>query len=452
MYKQLFSGVLLSSLVFVIIKFILEDPDSLRPTFVDSTELVVSVLFIFSFLLPIIIFGFVLFAAGVFLFRMRLYYWRLKKYLEIDYVLLKISLPETTETTVKSMELIMNQIHINSGEGNSYDKYVLFKTRPTFSFEIVSNEGNVEFYIRFSAHLRTLVSSAIYGFYPDAQIVETEDYAENFYFRDEIGIWGCEFALTKEDFFPILTYKHFELDDSTDEPDTVDPLNSFIETISSLGNGQRVWLQIISRSNKYKRRKSNNIFSFDFYKEKSWADEGNNAVSDIYDSVASQKRGLEDDDEDGKNLTLTPGEKNLITDIQRTTNQNSYEVGIRAIYMSDNPEDSDPSIILGLTSAYKSFGTGDYNSFKPTGGHTVFSYPWQETKSALKKTKDYLFNNYRMRLYFLPPPAFDTSKKPFLLSVEELASIFHFPTSATKTPSLDRVRSKEGGPPANLPV
>jgi len=40
----------------------------------------------------------------------------------------------------------------------------------------------------------------------------------------------------------------------------------------------------------------------------------------------------------------------------------------------------------------------------------------------------------------------------FVLNVEEIASLWHFPGQILKVPTLERVESKEASPPTNLPV
>ena len=40
----------------------------------------------------------------------------------------------------------------------------------------------------------------------------------------------------------------------------------------------------------------------------------------------------------------------------------------------------------------------------------------------------------------------------FVLNVEELATIWHFPGQILKVPTLERIESKEAAPPTNLPT
>lgn len=72
---------------------------------------------------------------------------------------------------------------------------------------------------------------------------------------------------------------------------------------------------------------------------------------------------------------------------------------------------------------------------------------------------------YRTRTFFHPPLqySFDYpfpfsiflpsgNPKLFVMSAEELATIYHFPGLVSETPSFKRVDSKIAKPPANLPV
>jgi hypothetical protein len=84
---------------------------------------------------------------------------------------------------------------------------------------------------------------------------------------------------------------------------------------------------------------------------------------------------------------------------------------------------------------------------------------------ALTKIKKRMLNFYRMRTFFHPPiqysikypsvfSLFFPSGKPnlFVLSVEELASLYHFPGMVSETPSFKRIESKIAKPPSNLPI
>jgi hypothetical protein len=91
----------------------------------------------------------------------------------------------------------------------------------------------------------------------------------------------------------------------------------------------------------------------------------------------------------------------------------------------------------------------DYNSFVPGRGLAIFDYPWQDWRDIRHNMiKRRLYFWYKHRAYFYVP----TDQDPIMLTTEELASIWHFPSMAVQTPGLVRVPSRVGEAPPNLPV
>ena len=111
----------------------------------------------------------------------------------------------------------------------------------------------------------------------------------------------------------------------------------------------------------------------------------------------------------------------------------------------------------------RQYNTTDFNSFKPSGT-TSFDFPWQDPLGSriIKKEKDIL-SDYKSRFFFYGGFKFTKLKKyfthpnksggkPFILSTEELATIFHLPGRVAETPTFTRIEAKKAEPPANLPI
>ena len=70
--------------------------------------------------------------------------------------------------------------------------------------------------------------------------------------------------------------------------------------------------------------------------------------------------------------------------------------------------------------------------------------------SAVKQDMLYA---YKLRSYFEYPYKFYGESQPFILTTEELSTIFHFPSGmVSQTPTLQRVASKKSEAPSNLPI
>jgi hypothetical protein len=95
---------------------------------------------------------------------------------------------------------------------------------------IVSIDGKVHFFIRTPTRMRDLVETQIYAQYPQAKVVEVDDYTlhvPQYSKNGDWNMWGCEFNKMKEDFLPIRTYRDMEeMDSGTKEEYKIDPIVS----------------------------------------------------------------------------------------------------------------------------------------------------------------------------------------------------------------------------------
>ena len=104
------------------------------------------------------------------------------------------------------------------------------------SFELVARAGESHFYLRLPKDLRRNMESAIYGQYPEAEIVEVEDYLDSFpkvLPNQEIDISGFEEILRHEDYLPIRTYLAFE--DPVEER-RLDSIGTLMEIMAKLAS------------------------------------------------------------------------------------------------------------------------------------------------------------------------------------------------------------------------
>jgi len=366
---------------------------------------------------------------------------------EQERVLLEIKVPKEIKKTPLAMELFLNAIHQPGGEGTWYDRNILGKSRTWFSLEMVSFEGEVKFFIWSEKKFVKLVEAQLYSQYPEAEIFEVEDYTK-FVGLDlnKQSLWGNEFIPTnKVDAYPIKTYVDYGLDKvGLKSEEIVDPMTSVIEFLGSIEKGEQLWLQILVRAHKKNYKDSLN------WKEKiqklKW-------YGDNYDWTEKMKEEKEEKlselkPEKGEFPRIaTKGEQDLIASLERNTNKLAFDVGIRGIYLTEKDK-FDPINITGMTGSFKQYNSPFLNGFRPNRV-TGFDYPWQDYKDyRLNKKKEEIFNDYKRRSYFYYPGASD---KQFVLSVEELATIFHLPGQVSQTPTFARIESKKSEPPQNLP-
>ncbi len=379
------------------------------------------VLFLVPIWLPILLWNLFLPMWGEFM--------RAKNLAAEKFVLLQIRLPKEITKSPLAMELFLLSLNQTS-EGNWYMKYIKEgRPKPWFSLEMVSIGGDVRFYIWSPAFWKKHITSHLYSQFSTAEITEVDDYVNNVeYEPGKNNMWGCEFTLTKPDPYPIKTYVDYGLDKETEEENKVDPLTPVLEYLGSLKPEEQAWIQILITGHKKK--------------PDPWKDEAEAEIKKI------KEKNMPKDDEKRMPIPLTKGESETIAALERSISKFPFDVGIRAIYIGDKDVFNFINVV-GLVGTFKQFSSNDLNGFKPMNT-TGFDYPWQDlTGNRTKKLKRNKLRNYKARSYFFEPGNYLC--KPFILNSEELATIFHFPGNVAQTPTFERIMSKKGEPPANLP-
>ena len=375
------------------------------------------------------------------LFNAWIYYKRTKYWSSLGYKLLEIKLPREILKSPVAMEIVLGTFSQGGGEGTWIDRIWHGKTRDWFSLEIVSREGEVHFYIWTRPKYKKVIETQIYSQYPGVEIYEVPDYTLPFYYdKEKIEIWGADFILTRPDPYPIKTYVDYGLDKDPKEEFKIDPMTPLVEFLGSITQGQHIWVQIMVRAHKKRR-----VWDLFDEKEDAWVEEAKTEKEKILAKLKSDKDA-------GFPRIPTKVEGDTIAALERSVTKLPFDCGIRAVYIADKDK-FNASNIGGITGAWKQYGSANLNGFKPAGWMTIFDYPWQEWGGKKDALKPVLLEEYKLRNYFHSTNmGSDFYSKPFVLNVEELATIFHFPGSVLATPTFTRLPSKKSNAPANLPI
>lgn len=385
----------------------------------------------------------------------------------IKWVLLEIQVPREVVKSPAAMELIFtNALYHKSGKG-FWEQYIQGAPWFWFSLEIASIDGRVHFFIRTPTRIRNLIETQIYAQYPQAKVVEVDDYVFHVpqYRKDgDWNVWGCEFTKGKEDFLPIKTYKGFGDDMKTGvkEEYKIDPITPMIEYLGSLPKGQQVWIQFVVRWSikKYHSHKTGKHVDFN--------EAAREFVEKLLDPYSRSQKDEEFVGRFMKQIVLPEHMKIVITSVTEGLSKVHFDCGIRLVALSDKKictEDQFQNLRREVRLLFRQYAMPNVNELERINS-TQFDAPWSDpTGLALAKLKKRVLNFYRMRTFFHPPlqystqypkllSAFFPSNNPriFVLSAEELATLYHFPSMGTETPSFRRIESKIAKPPSNLPI
>lgn len=394
----------------------------------------------------------------VFFWTTWIHYIRYMFWFRQEHALLEIQLPPEVEKSPLAMELFLTGIWNSGGEGTFMHRIWRGQFRPIFTLEVASNEGQIKFYIHARRGWKNILEAKLYGQYPEAKVTEVEDYVARVPFTtEEYGLWGTEFDKTEgAHALPIKTYIDYGLDKNPDKPETqVDPMTNMLEYMGQIGKGEYIWLQIIMQARKrdqwYGFYYENGFF---FKKKDNYVDKARAKITDITKKAIKRSQELLEDDAEKKRVAsrgamlLTGGEKLQVEAIERSLTKNLFECGIRGLYLAKK-ESFNGANIGNLVMLFAAFRQPNYNGIMPGRGSNDFDYPWQDWNGVRdNKVKRNLFFRYKQRAYFYVP----YDQVPVFMTTEELATIWHFPSSVVQTPALDRVPSRRSEAPINLPV
>jgi hypothetical protein len=401
----------------------------------------------------------VILPVGLFFIWNELWLWGMNRIwkLSLQWVLLEIKIPKNILKTPKAMENVFAALHgIYNGVAWE-DRYLKGADLPWFTCELIGYAGGVRFYIRCPAINRNLVESAIYSEYPDAEVVEAEDYTQllpEVLPNDIYDIYGQEFILAKSSSYPIRTYEFFE---APTEEHRLDPIAAITEIMSRLKEGEAIWLQYLIQpvSDEWKKEGEELRDKIMQRKKTGQGDEGwvegfMQFLRNLFIALIEHptwSSGSKEEKE--KMLHLSPGELNVLKGIENKISKLGFNSVIRFIYI-DRQASFTISNISSVNGAFKQFNTLDMNSFKVIGDTVTYitarklTYKSWFRKRRILYRKRLMYDMYKLRWF----PAVRNS----ILNTEELATIFHFPLVSVGAPLLRRIETRKGEPPAHLPI
>lgn len=407
----------------------------------------------------------VTYKLAIYAYKMWLHYVQADFISGIDWVVLEIIPPKDVPRSPKAMELfITNALYHHSNKGG-LEIYWQGAVWFWFSLEIASIEGQVHFYIRVPTRVKGLVETQMYAQYPQAQIKVVDDYTLAV---DDVGengawkLWGCEFCLEKHDVFPIKTYVDFGLDKDPKEEYKVDPITPVIELFSSIKKDEQLWLQIVVTPSKKTYSHASD-----------WVQEGERFLKDYLKEYTRWNKSEDPHSpimkEVRQPIYAEEGPKAAVRKMQKV----GFDTGIRACYVAKKEVfNTDKRRELRLI--FRQYSTPSVNQFRrlnSTQGDAfasgLVSGFFLASSKAVYRLCERMLHEYREREFFHPPMrhkiSFPWPISPYIfpnyfhphisvLNTEELATIWHFPGQGFKTPTLERIESKESAPPPNLPV
>ncbi|MFA5047707.1 MAG: hypothetical protein WC516_01555 [Patescibacteria group bacterium] len=375
------------------------------------------------------------------------------------WAMLAINIPKEIEQTPKAAENIFTALIGAQSNPNLIDKYWDGKIQESFSFELVSMGGYVQFLIRTPLHFRDLVESAVYAQYPDAEINEVEDYTTNYkkirFPNKEYNLWGTEFVLTKDYPYPIKTYTEFE---HTLSQSLVDPMAGLLEIMSRFSLDEQLWLQLVVTPvppvwGEKAKEVVKKLMGQEYKAPETWSDKLAKPVGYVSDVAMSFSNELfgpggevkKKEEDQWKMFKMSPGEKTILEGVQHKLSMPPLKAKFRLVYLAKNEVFAKGRGVAAVIGALQQFNTAGSNGFKP-GKRTKTAADYFRVKQRVSHRQNKILRHFISRTNF-----YGESADNLFLNAEELASIWHFPVLTVKASLVEKIQNKKTAPPTRLP-
>lgn len=323
---------------------------------------------------------------------------------------------DVNEESISKAQTIYNIISSTFTKGFNGNFY----GQKHFAFEIIGDNGFINFYAAVPVAMVDVVKQAVTSAYPTARLEEVTEH--NIFNQAGMlnGVLGGEFELKDSYAFPIATYQDIKRD----------PMQSLLSSLSGLGSEDGVAIQLLIRPTDDSWRKNATKLSAAKRKGKK------GGKSKILEEISwfSKNIGLaiiRHPDDSKKNndekKELSSLEQSTYDSIDDKTRNQGFETLIRVV-ASSNINTRAQTLLSQVTSSFAIYDLPGKNGFK----------------FVHSKKIDELVTAYSMRL-------FPQEKNSNILNSIELATIFHFPEQNNiPTSQLNRQASKQVDGPRNM--
>lgn len=332
------------------------------------------------------------------------------------FVLLSMQVPKDNEKTAQSMEQFFAAIHGIYRNDPAIQEHL--------SLEMVAKKDSIIFYLFTPLHLREFIEGQLYAQYPDLDIKAVGDYSR------EVDLAGLHVAtsrvrLNKADVYPIKSYSDSE----------VDPLAGITSVMSGLSDREQLWFQIAVKpvGDEWQNKGVEHVQAVRSGRV-THTGAGLARVGRVVGMIAreviqpgSVTGGQGSTAVTGEPPKLSAPEEAALKAIEGKITKLGYETIFRVISIATD-ETIARARTTSLLGALKQYNTTNLNGFS-AGEIKIDDYDsWVQ----------YLNREFE--------------EKGSILNIEELASVYHFPTQNVEVNAIARSSAKKGEAPFNIPL
>jgi hypothetical protein len=285
-----------------------------------------------------------------------------------------------------------------------------------------SDNDEISFYVGAPKKFISIVERQVHSFFPKAAIERVKDY-NIFYPGSKTA--ASYLRLRDKDFLPIRTYQTLESD----------PLNNITNVLGKFDEKKEgAAIQVLIKPARGDWRSRGREVAHKMQQGRRLADVKRDTpirlffrgfLNVIFKKEDDQKKDIFKSNKD--QVQLTPEEQEIVKKIEGKSNKPGFSTNIRLVASALSQERAE-AILAELENAFIQYENPSINGFKvirenpKKGGGTAYNFIFR------------IFKN----------------EQSFVLSSEEVSSIFHFPLFSTETPKIAWLKSRTADPPSNI--
>ncbi|MDO8469820.1 MAG: hypothetical protein Q7S84_02230 [bacterium] len=371
----------------------------------------------------------------------------------LEFVLLELHMPREVTKSPQAMEQVLQTFQSVRGDpDNIVEEFWDGKFVIPISLEVVSFGGEVHFYIRCQKKQQHMVKIALFSYYTDVEVRETEDYLGRLPTSDADMVargwdfWGTELILLREEAYPIKTYDAFAREA---EEEQFDPISVLLEVFGSLKGEEVAAVQLLVAP-----------------ADPEWGTRWEPFLANLR-KPATIEVASDDESKRQAPVARSPRQLEVLEAVEGNLSKPAFDTLIRCFYAAPVSLFNDAVVKSGIVGAFNQYTASDLNGFKSNSNAGVKANPWKWPHVRARRRTSYrrqrFFWNFLQRevppatwwgkLVTSSPLNLNFASKRFLLTTKCVATLFHPPTAGVLTaPHIKRVESKKAGPPSGLAI
>jgi len=398
-----------------------------------------------------IVFSICCFTAAIFLFLVKLFF--IRKQMQQEAVFLELTPPAFTEKSAYTTQQLFSVLHSIGRQLSFWDRILGIKN--IFSFEIISTrKDGIRYIVRASSDHADSIKRTATSYLPQVTVRQVDDYLPEKIDQEKLKI--VEFKLRKHFAFPLAKQNALNHHD---------PVAYITGMMTELAPKELISLQIVASPTintqvsilNHKILRNEDVIRYLQSSNSNWLIKAVVSVLgfiiksiqelvwfviDIFLSSPSQQRNAQianaikyqaSSGNTKPARILTPFEQEIVSSIQEKIDQPLFEVSLRALVLLNNSHEQKQRL-QSIKSSLATFSIPKYQAF-----YAKYIMPFKFSTGL----QYFLFKNR------LLSPVSNNSKS--LLSVSELADLYHFPFArTTQTENIVKTYAKELPTPLSL--